>query len=288
VRLALALRARGREAVVINADSAQVYADLAVLSARPTASERQGIEHRLFGEWDAAEPCSAVVWARAARAAIAACHARGAVPILAGGTGLYLTTLLHGIAPIPPIDPEVRAGVRALSLAEARAALASEDPRRAARLSPHDGIRIARALEVLRATGRSLTEWQAGRVGGIGGQVCLSPLILLPPRAWLYPRCDQRFARMLQGGAVPEVERLLARGLDPKLPVMRAIGVAEIAALLGGELTQAQALERGARATRNYAKRQYTWFHHQTDPAWPRTEGQDHDLSVLFALLLRD
>ena len=160
VRLALALRQQGREAVVINADSAQVYADLAVLSARPTADEMQGVPHRLFGEWDGASACSAADWARAARALVEEAHASGAVPILVGGTGLYLRTLLDGIAPVPPIDPAVRAAVRAMPVAEAHAALTREDPERAARLSPNDTTRVARALEVVRSTGQPLADWQ--------------------------------------------------------------------------------------------------------------------------------
>ncbi|MFM9936393.1 MAG: tRNA (adenosine(37)-N6)-dimethylallyltransferase MiaA, partial [Novosphingobium sp.] len=232
VRTALAARAAGREAVVINADSAQVYADLAVLSARPTAEEMHDMPHRLFGGWDGAEACSAADWAEAARAEIAAAHAVGALPILVGGTGLYIRTLLDGIAPVPPIDAEVRAAVRALPVGQAYAALTREDPARAAALAPADSARIARSLEVVRSTGRPLADWQADKVGGIGDQILLRPLILTPERTWLYERCNRRFAAMWTGGAVPEVEALLARGLDPALPVMRAIGIAEIAAYL--------------------------------------------------------
>ena len=281
------LKAQGREGVVINADSAQVYADLAVLSARPSHQEMQGIEHRLFGEWDGAEACSAADWAVRARDVIAEVHRRGAVPILVGGTGLYLRTLLDGIAPVPPIDPAVRDAVRALPVEQAYAALQAEDPARAALLSPGDTTRIARALEVVRSTGRSLAEWQADRVGGIAGSVELHPLILLPPRDWLYERCDRRFALMLDHGALAEVEALLARQLDPALPVMRAIGVPEIAALLNGEIDRAEAESRGAQATRNYAKRQYTWFRNQPPQGWPRIESYDYDMKATFASLLR-
>jgi len=281
------LKAQGREGVVINADSAQVYADLAVLSARPSPEEMQGIEHRLFGEWDGAEACSAADWAVRARDVIAEVHRRGAVPILVGGTGLYLRTLLDGIAPVPPIDPAVRDAVRAMPVEQAYAALQAEDPARAAALSPGDTTRVARALEVVRSTGLSLAEWQADRVGGIAGSVQLHPLILLPPRDWLYERCDRRFAMMLDHGAGGEVEALLARQLDPALPVMRAIGVPEIAALLSGEIDRAEAESRGAQATRNYAKRQYTWFRNQPPQDWPRTESFDYDMKAAFASLLR-
>lgn len=281
------LKAQGRAATVINADSAQVYADLAVLSARPGQAEMQGISHRLFGEWDGASPCSAADWAERARTVIEEVHQAGGVPILVGGTGLYLRTLLDGIAPVPPIDPRVREAVRALPLAEAHAALCREDPERAAALNPNDAARIARALEVVRSTGRPLAAWQDERVGGIAGTVRLHPLVLLPPRDWLYERCDRRFAQMLDHGAIPEVERLLARGLDPDLPVMRAIGVPELAAYLGGAIALEEALGRGAQATRNYAKRQYTWFRRQPPADWPRSESEDCDLGSHFALLLQ-
>ncbi|MFM5894862.1 MAG: tRNA (adenosine(37)-N6)-dimethylallyltransferase MiaA [Novosphingobium sp.] len=288
VRLALALRARGREAVVINADSAQVYADLAILSARPSADEMQGIEHRLFGTWDGAEACSAADWANAAREVIAEVHAYCAVPILVGGTGLYLRTLLDGIAPVPPIDPEIRTEVRALPTAAAYAALQSEDPARAAILAPTDSTRVARALEVVRSTGKPLADWQGELIGGIGDQVALHPAVLLPPRDWLYARCDLRFAKMLDSGAVEEVRTLLTRQLDPDLPVMRAIGVAEVAALLAGTLSRKQAEAQGAQATRNYAKRQFTWLRNQSPPDWPRIEAQSFDPEDIFVSLLRD
>ncbi|WFL76942.1 tRNA (adenosine(37)-N6)-dimethylallyltransferase MiaA [Altererythrobacter arenosus] len=287
VELALALGKRCLDAVVVNADSAQVYADLQVLSARPTADEMRGIEHRLFGAWDGATPCSAADWAAAARQEIARAHAQRVVPILVGGTGLYLRTLLEGIAPIPEIDLEVRDAVRALPVEAAYAALQSEDPERAAVLDPNDSQRIARALEVVRATGRPLRDWQADKEGGIENDIDLHPLILLPDRDWLYERCDRRFGLMLDSGAVEEVEKLLDRGLSPELPVMRAIGVPEIAAMLKGDLSRAQAIEAGQQATRNYAKRQYTWFRRQPPEDWPLLESQNYDIDTVFASLLR-
>ncbi len=285
--LAEAIERQGRRAVVINADSAQVYADLAVLSARPSAEEMRGIEHRLFGGWDGVLACSAAEWAAAAQREIAEVHEAGGVPILVGGTGLYLHTLIDGIAPVPPIDPAVRTAVRALAVTDAFAALTREDPVRAAALSPADTTRIARALEVIRSTGRPMAEWQAERVGGIGGAVALHAAVLLPPRDWLYERCDRRFALMLEGGAVAEVERLLARNLDPALPVMRAIGVREIAGYLAGEWDLAEAEKRGAQATRNYAKRQYTWFRNQPPPEWRRIQSQTYDIASHFGVLLQ-
>ena len=153
---------------------------------------------------------------------------------------------------------------------QARARLETLDPDAAARLKPADRTRTARALEVILSTGRTLAEWQRERTGGIGGEVDLRPLILLPRRDWLYARCDERFSRMFEDGAVEEVERLLARGLNPNLPVMRAIGVPEIAAMLHGELSREEAIAAGQQATRRYAKRQYTWFAHQPPEDWPR------------------
>ena len=288
VRLGLALKQRGREAVVINADSAQVYADLAVLSARPSKAEMAAIEHRLFGTWDGAVACSAADWAVAARAVIAEAHARDAVPILVGGTGLYLRTLLDGIAPVPAISPSVRAEVRALPTPASYAALQREDPARAAILAPGDSTRIARALEVVRSTGRPLADWQGELSGGICDTVTLHPIVLLPPRDWIYARCDARFAQMLDRGAVAEVQALLVRRLDPDLPVMRAIGVAEVAAILGGSLSREEAEARGAQMTRNYAKRQFTWLRNQSPSDWPRLEAQSFDPEAIFVSLLRD
>ncbi len=287
VRLALALIEQGRPAVVINADSAQVYADLGVLSARPSTNEMQSVPHRLFGTWDGATACSAADWAEAARREIAEAHAGGIVPILVGGTGLYMRTLLDGIAPVPQIDPAVRRDTRALSLDEARAALNREDPEAAARLNPNDTSRIVRALEVVRSTGRPLRAWQAEKVGGIGQSVELHAAVLLPERDWLYERCDRRFALMLDHGAIEEVEALLARQLDPALPVMRAIGVPEISAFLAGEITREALVESGAQATRNYAKRQYTWFRNQPPEDWRRIESQNVDPHTQFASLLQ-
>jgi tRNA dimethylallyltransferase len=267
--LALAERANG---VVINADSAQIYADLRTISARPDLAEERRAPHRLYGIRDGALPCSAAEWAAAARREIETAHGEGRLPILVGGTGLYLRTLIEGIAPVPEIDPAIRAEVRALPVAEAHAALAREDGEAAARLLPSDTTRVARALEVVRSTGRTLAQWQEHREGGIGERISLAPLILLPPRGWLYARCDDRFAAMFSDRGLAEIRALLDRGLDPDLPVMRAIGVAEIAGFLRGELSRDQALDAGRTATRQYAKRQYTWFRRQPPAAWPRLE----------------
>ena len=273
--LALAERTGG---VVINADSAQVYRDLDIVSARPSPEDEGRAPHRLYGYRDGAEACSAADWAEDAKREVAAAHERGQLPILAGGTGLYVRTLLDGIAPVPDIEPQVRAEVRSLPTADAYSALQAEDAEAAARLRPSDTTRIARALEVVRSTGRPLAGWQEDRTGGISDAVDLRPLILLGPRAWLYGRCDARFESMMSEQGLAEVEALLARNLCPALPVMRAIGVREIAAFLRGEATRDDALAAGRHATRNYAKRQYTWFRHQPPADWPRwTEALDCD-----------
>jgi tRNA dimethylallyltransferase len=286
--LALAERTGG---VVINADSAQVYSDLRLVTARPTPEEEARAPHRLYGYRDGARACSAAEWAADARAEIERAHQASRLPILAGGTGLYIRTLLDGIAPVPAIDPEVRRAARALPVAEAHAALADEDPAAAARLRPADSARVARALEVLRSTGRPLAEWQRGREGGIAGAIRLEPLVLLPPRDWLYERCDLRFDGILSDQGIEEVSSLLKRRLDPALPVMRAIGVGQIAALLSGETDREAALAAGRAATRRYAKRQYTWFSRQPPAGWPRFEapldcrGLDNALALLHARL---
>jgi tRNA dimethylallyltransferase len=255
---------------IVNADSAQVYADLRIISARPGPEDEARAPHRLYGYRDGALPCSAADWAADARREIAAVHAAGGLPILVGGTGLYINTLLNGIAPVPEIDPGIRAEVRGAPVIDNYAALEREDPQAAARLRPTDTTRVARALEVVRSTGRPLAQWQEKRSGGLAGEVELAPLILLPPREWVYARCDERFEKMMSEEGLEEVRSLIERRLDPMLPVMRAIGVREIAAFLRGELSREEALTAGRTATRQYAKRQYTWFSRQPPADWPR------------------
>jgi len=263
---------------IVNADASQVYADLRVLTARPSPEEEARAPHRLFGHVDAAVAHNAAAWAAEAKAAIAAVHAEGRTPILVGGTGLYIRTLLDGIAPVPEIGAEVRAEVRALATADAYDALTREDAEAARRLRPSDTTRIARALEVVRSTGRTLGDWQTVRVGGIGDTVRLAPLLLIPEARWLAERIDARFVAMLGQGAVDEVDALVARGLDPALPAMRAIGVPEIAAWRAGTLAHDAMIATAQAASRRYAKRQRTWFRHQPPPDWPRV-SQPYDVS---------
>jgi tRNA dimethylallyltransferase len=281
--LALALAER-HDGVLINADASQVYADLRILSARPSPEEEARAPHRLFGHVDGADPgYSAPRWAAEAKGAIADAVAAGRLPILVGGTGLYLRTLLDGIAPMPEIDPAIRAEVRALPVAEGYAMLTRDDPAAAARLRPTDTTRVARALEVVRSTGRPIGAWQAEKIGGIGGDYRLVPTILIPERAWLVARCDARLAWMYDHGAVEEVQALLARNLSPSASVRRAIGVGEISDWLAGGLTREESLIRAQAATRQYAKRQYTWFRNQPPPEWPRlAETELNDLIGYF------
>ncbi len=257
--------------VVVNADASQVYRDLRILSARPTHEDEARVPHRLFGHVDGAKACSAASWAADAAAEVRRAHAAGRVPVLVGGTGLYLRTLLDGIAPVPEIDADIRASVRALPVAQAHAALARADPDAAARLAARDTTRVARALEVVRATGRTLAAWQAERSGGIGDTVTVRGVVLLPDRDALFARCDARLAAMFDDGGMEEVAALLAREDVPDdAPVRRAIGVPEIAALLAGVVDRDTALSAAQQATRRYAKRQYTWFRHQIPSDWLR------------------
>ncbi len=273
--LALAI-ADAHDGVVINADSAQVYADLRILTARPSVEEEASAPHRLFGHVDAADATySAARWAAEATRAIDATLAERRLPILVGGTGLYVRTLLDGIAPVPAIDPDLREQIRALPVADAHAALALLDPPAAARLNAADTTRVARALEVVRGTGRTLAYWQTERVGGIGDRLDVRALILIPDRDWLNARIDQRFAEMAETSQA-EVAALLARTDIPQdAPIRRAIGVPEIAALVRGETSKTEAIAAGSLATRRYAKRQYTWLRHQPPAAWTRSDALD-------------
>ena len=278
--------AERHDGVVINADASQVYRDLHILTARPSPADETRVPHRLFGYIDGADACSAARWAADAKAAIAAVQAAGKLPILVGGTGLYLRTLLDGIAPMPAIDPSIREEVRALSVADSHRLLADEDPTAAARLAPADTTRVARALEVVRSTGRPIGDWQAQREGGIGGTVDLAAIRLLPDRDRLFAAIDQRSAAMLAAGAVDEAAALLARpDLPTDAPIRRAIGVPTMRALIDGAITNDQAIAELALVTRQYAKRQYTWFRNQPSAEW-LVANDSCDINRLFDTLL--
>ena len=285
--LAMAL-SRLMPATILNADASQLYRDLRIVTARPSLEDEAEVPHRLFGVVDGSQAASAADWAEMAKAAIAEAHAEYRLPILVGGTGLYIRTLLDGIAPIPPIDEAVRARVRRLERAVVREQLEQHDAAAAARLGPNDGARNARALEVILSTGQTLAAWQADRSGGIADQVNVTGIVLLPPRDWLRLRCDMRFETMLENGGINEVRTLLSRGLPAAAPVMKAIGVREIAALLNDPAHRVTHIEAAKAATRQYAKRQYTWFRNQLPEAWEKIDAQlDSDIIDKIAIKLR-
>jgi tRNA dimethylallyltransferase len=273
--------ARALGGTIINADSMQIYRDLAAVTARPGDDDLARAPHRLYGVLDGAELCSAARWAELARGEIAAAAAAGRLPILCGGTGLYLRTLLHGIAPVPSIPDEIRRAARQLHAqlggAAFRAELARLDPGGAGRIEPGDSQRLIRAYEVAAATGVPLGVWQRAQPSVPSG---LDPVIftLLPPREALYAAIDARFAGMVEAGALDEVRALTARGLDPALPVMKAVGVPELAAYLAGDLPLAAAITAAQQASRRYAKRQFTWFRHQLPGALTLNEKYSVDL----------
>ena len=255
--------AEAENGTVINADASQVYRDLRILSARPDAKDEARVPHLLFGYRDGGEACSAADWAADAKAAIARTLETGRLPILVGGTGLYIRTLLDGIAPVPEIDPAIREAVRRLSAAQAHAALAKEDSASASRLHPHDTARLHRALEVIRSTGSPIAAWRESRIGGIAHSVHIELENIVTSVAELYARCDARVDQMIVMGAVEEAARLRERRLDPNLPVMRAIGVSQLIQYLDGKMALEEATVSIKQATRNYAKRQRTWLRHQ-------------------------
>jgi len=255
--------------VVINADSMQVYRGVPILTAQPTKEEQARLPHRLYGVFAPEEVCSAGIWRGLAAEACGRAWAEGKLPVIVGGTGLYIRSLVEGLSPIPDIPEPVREAARALfaELGNARfhALLAERDAAMAARLDPGNSQRLVRAWEVIEATGRSLAEWQADpKEGGLDADSFT--VLLDPPREALYGNCDRRLEAMLSHGALEEVAALTALGLDPALPVMKALGVAEFAAHLRGAASLAESLAAAQQSTRRYAKRQLTWFRHQLIP----------------------
>jgi tRNA dimethylallyltransferase len=259
--------AQTHDAVIINTDSMQVYRDLRVITARPTPAEEAEVPHRLYGHVDAAVNFSAGAWVADASAALAEARTQKRLPIFVGGSGLYFKALTRGLSAVPPIPPEVRDGVRARlerdGVEALHAELAQTDPASAERLKPRDRTRIARALEVVEATGRSLTDWHRDGLPPLLPPGQFSALFLAPERDDLYARIDARFDTMLQSGALQEVAALAARHLDPLLPAMKAHGVPALIRHLQGEISLEQAAVIGRADTRHYAKRQFTWFRHQ-------------------------
>ncbi len=265
---ALALRlAEKHSGTIINADSMQVYRDLRIITARPTPEEEQRAPHVLYGHIDAAENFSAGRWCVEAAAALATAAGETRTAIVVGGTGLYFNALTRGLAAVPPIPADIRATVRSRLKTEGVAGLHAElrqrDPAMAARLMPGDRSRISRALEVILATGRSLAAWhEEGMPAGLDASRA-AKIFLMPDRDELFRRIDARFEAMIAAGAIEEVRALAARHLDPDLPAMKAHGVPWLIRHLKGELTLAEAIEGSQRDTRQYTKRQATWFRNQ-------------------------
>jgi len=253
--------------VVINTDSMQVYRDLRVITARPTPAEEARVPHRLYGHVDAAVNFSAGAWVMDAAKVLAEARAQNLQPIFVGGTGLYFKALTRGLSAVPPIPSEVRESVRARlerdGVEALHAELAKRDPASAERLKPRDRTRIARALEVVEATGRTLPDWHREGLPPLLPPGEFSALFLAPERDQLYARIDARFDAMLDAGAIGEVAALATRQLDPLLPAMKAHGVPALIRHLSGEITREEAAEIGRADTRHYAKRQFTWFRHQ-------------------------
>jgi tRNA dimethylallyltransferase len=270
--LELAQKAGG---VVINADSMQMYRDLRIITARPTPEEEARVPHRLYGDVDAAVNFSAGSWVSDVASALAQARTQNLLPIFVGGSGLYFKALTRGLSAVPPIPAAIRESVRARlerdGVEALHAELALRDPASAERLKPRDRSRIARALEVVEATGRSLTDWHREGLPPILPPGEFAALFLAPEREALYARIDARFDAMLDAGALDEVAALASRKLDPLLPAMKAHGVPALIRHIGGEITRGEAADIGRADTRHYAKRQFTWFRHQLpDFEWVR------------------
>ena len=277
---ALALRlAQEIGAEIVNGDALQLYADLRLLTARPSVEEEAQAPHHLFGTVDAADGWSVGRWQRAATSVLGDIAERGRPAVVAGGTGLYFRALTHGLADVPQTPAEVRrasaADFDALGEVAFRDRLAQVDTAAEARISPADRQRLSRAWEVYAATGTSLSDWQA-RTDPALEPASWNAVALEPPRQALYDRCDVRLENMIDQGALDEVAALAARELDPALPAMKAVGYRELAAYLRGETSLAEGLDAAQRETRRYAKRQSTWLRGQMAD-WPRIDAVDHE-----------
>lgn len=274
---ALALRlARERGGVVINADSMQVYDTLRVLTARPSEDEMEGVPHLLYGHVPASSLYSTGEWLRDISALLADLRGQGRLPVIVGGTGLYFKALTGGLSDMPAIPDDIRDGLRARLIEKGAAALHAElarhDPAMADMLQPGDGQRIVRALEVLKATGKSIRNFQRASGPMIVDPDRAQKFVVLPERPVLHDRINRRFEMMMDSGAVEEVQALLALNLASDATAMRAIGVAQIADMLAGRIGEAEVIEKSAAATRQYAKRQMTWFRNQMGDDWTRIQ----------------
>ncbi len=259
------------DGVIINADSMQVYAELRIITARPSSEDENRVPHRLYGVISATQNWSVGLWQQRVVSEIEAVQSDGKLPIVTGGTGLYFRALTHGLAQIPEIEQEIRDEMARRLKAEGGEALHRElvtvDAHTAARISPGDGQRLCRALEVYHSTGRALSAWIKEGNAGVPAHMRFHPLIVQPPRELLYRTINGRFEAMLGDGALDEVRRLAELGLDPALPVMKAVGVRELMAYLNHEISLPEAITRSQKISRNYAKRQLTWFRNQMPEA---------------------
>jgi tRNA dimethylallyltransferase len=265
---AFALRlARQNNGCIINADAMQIYDGLPILSAQPSRDDQKAIPHRLYGILDPTERSSAGRWVGLAKTTIAEAIAEGLTPILVGGTGLYIRSLSEGIAEIPAIPDSVRIEVQQLydTLGEEnfRRELAKLDPETAARLARNDRQRLVRAFEVAKHTGKSLSAWQVNTSTHYLDSFEIESHLVMPPREELYAACDKRFLIMLDQGAIEEVQQFEKRNIDPTLPAAKTIGVRELGDFLAGKISREEAITSSQQATRNYAKRQLTWFRNQ-------------------------
>lgn len=273
--LALAF-ARAHDGVVINADSMQVYDTLQVITARPSVEEMGGVAHQLYGQVPVSRSYSTGDWLREVGTLLASLRNEGRLPVIIGGTGLYFKALTGGLSDMPAIPDAVRATIRQRLEAEGPEVLHEElaglDPTVAQRLNASDGQRIVRALEVFSATGRSIADFQKQ-----SGPMLINPdravkLVVLPDRKLLHDRINRRFELMMEAGAIEEVEALMRLQLAPEMPVMKAIGVSQIADMMAGRISRVEAVDRASAATRQYAKRQMTWFRNQMDDSWQRID----------------
>ncbi len=253
--------------VIINCDSMQVYRELRLLTARPSAEDEAKAPHKLYGVIPAEEACSAGIWRELAVAEIENSWKSGKLPIITGGTGLYIKALMEGLTNIPDIPPEIREEVTArrdeIGPEAFHQELAKFDPVSAERLNPTDSQRVIRAYEVYLGTERSLTDWHQDAPTTPPLEANYQSIIFEPPRDELYAKCEARFDGMIENGALDEVRSLKALNLDPGLPAMKALGVPELIAHLRDEMTMEEAVSAAKQATRRYAKRQMTWFRGQ-------------------------
>lgn len=275
---------------IVNADSMQVYRDLRILTARPSAEDEERAPHCLYGHVDAAEGYSVARWLEDVDATLARLRDDGRVAILVGGTGLYFKALTEGLSQVPEIDPAVRAfwRQRGVELApeDLHRELAVRDPVMAGRLRESDRQRLVRALEVIEATGRSLAEWQGDRSVPLVDPASAAKLVLAPDRTWLHERISRRFRQMAENGGAEEAARLAGRNLDPSLPAMKAIGLREMAAAANGRLALEEAIRRASEETRKYAKRQDTFFRGQFRD-WPRVDPSTEKIDMVTVSLIK-